>query len=161
MSEMVTRYADRPKWKPILCLDFDGVLHGYSSGWKGVGKIPDAPVPGAIEFLLDAMREFEVHIYSSRSKNPLGRWAMKRWLRHHLIETWGGHLHIDQLSQGDLATEVGEWADTVLRKIRFPWFKPAAFLTLDDRAMTFDGTWPDLGDMKAFKPWNKRAKVPA
>jgi hypothetical protein len=32
--------------KPILCLDFDGVLHSYTSGWKGAAVIPDPPVPG-------------------------------------------------------------------------------------------------------------------
>ena len=26
--------------KPILCLDFDGVLHSYTSGWRGA-RIPD------------------------------------------------------------------------------------------------------------------------
>src|SRR5882672_3079773 len=37
--------------KPILCLDFDGVLHSYSSGWKGADVIPDAPTPGMAAFL--------------------------------------------------------------------------------------------------------------
>ena len=27
--------------KPILCLDFDGVIHRYDSGWKGADVIPD------------------------------------------------------------------------------------------------------------------------
>ena len=29
--------------KPILCLDFDGVVHSYTSGWKGADVIPDPP----------------------------------------------------------------------------------------------------------------------
>ena len=37
--------------KPTLCVDFDGVIHSYISGWKGADVIPDPPVPGAIEAL--------------------------------------------------------------------------------------------------------------
>ena len=45
----------RPRRGPaIVCLDFDGVIHSYSSGWKGPREIPDPPVPGAIRWI----REF-------------------------------------------------------------------------------------------------------
>ena len=39
--------------KPIICLDFDGVIHSYTSGWKGAAVIPDPPVPGALEFIVE------------------------------------------------------------------------------------------------------------
>jgi phosphoglycolate phosphatase-like HAD superfamily hydrolase len=64
-----------------VCIDFDGVIHSYTSGWQGIAKIPDPPVSGAIDALfrlLDA--GFEVAIYSSRSSSFRGRWAMKRWM---------------------------------------------------------------------------------
>jgi hypothetical protein len=53
--------------KPILCLDFDGVIHSYSSGWKGAAVIPDPPVPGALPFIVAAMEKFTVAIHSSRA----------------------------------------------------------------------------------------------
>lgn len=31
-----------------------------------------------------------------------------------------------------------------------------ALITIDDRAITFNGTWPRMEDLKAFQPWNKR-----
>ena len=40
--------------------------------------------------------------------------------------------------------------------LTFPTEKPPAFLTLDDRALTFDGTWPDITTLQEFKPWNKK-----
>jgi hypothetical protein len=35
--------------------------------------------------------------------------------------------------------------------------KPPALMTIDDRAITFDGTFPPAETIKAFKPWNKRS----
>ncbi len=43
--------------KPILCLDFDGVIHSYTSGWKGADVIPDPPVEGAMQFIWDATEQ--------------------------------------------------------------------------------------------------------
>jgi len=36
--------------KPILLIDFDGVIHSYTSGWQGAGVISDPPVEGAFDF---------------------------------------------------------------------------------------------------------------
>lgn len=125
--------------KPILCLDFDGVLHSYSSGWKGADVIPDPPVPGAIAFLREAVKHFRVAIFSSRSNQPGGIEAMCRWLGYHVLD--------QRLSdQEELA-----WAGA----IEWPTEKPPALVTIDDRALTFDGTWPDIAVLLAFKPWNK------
>jgi len=70
--------------KPILCLDFDGVIHSYTSGWKGADVIPDPPVPGAMEFITTAIDYFDVHIFSSRSNQLGGIVAMQKWLAKHL-----------------------------------------------------------------------------
>ena len=144
--------------KPVLCLDFDGVLHSYASGWQGVGAVSDAPVPGAVEFLLRAQRAFTVAVYSSRSSSVRGRWAMQRWLRHHLREYYWTHptLH-DPASfiQSDVNEDAEDWATGVLLNISWPWSKPAAFITLDDRAVQFTGEWPNVAELQAFKPWNK------
>src|ERR1700730_14829752 len=126
----------------ILCLDFDGVIHSYSSGWKGADVIPDPPVPGALEFLQEALKHFEVHIFSSRSHQDGGVAAMCCWLRK--------HAGCD--SEFPLAGGPRHWTD----EIRFPTEKPSALVTIDDRALTFDGTWPEIETLKNFKPWNKR-----
>jgi hypothetical protein len=126
--------------KPILCLDFDGVIHSYSSGWKGADVIPDPPVDGAIAFMLGALRDFDVAIFSSRSNQRGGIAAMKKWLREHA---------------GDMC-----WYETPdgpgLEDVTFPTEKPPAFIGIDDRVLTFDGTWPAIDTLKEFKPWNKR-----
>lgn len=125
--------------KPILCLDFDGVIHSYSSGWKGADVIPDPPVDGAIAFMLGALREFDVVIFSSRSNQTGGLSAMQDWLQHHAGQCW----HESPDGPG-------------LEDVRFVTEKPPALVTIDDRALTFDGTWPSFDSLKNFKPWNKR-----
>lgn len=131
---------DLPKGKPIVALDFDGVIHSYDSGWKGASVIPDPPVPGAMAFI-DRLQSagFEVAVYSSRSRYIFGRLAMKRWLERHLVAELGDGFGHDAYAM-----------------IRWPWMKPPAFLTIDDRAITFDGQWPTIGSLRAFKPWNKK-----
>ena len=49
-------------------------------------------------------------------------------------------------------------ADCVIKEIKWPWFKPPATVTIDDRAITFTGQWPALSDLRAFKPWNKKGQ---
>lgn len=125
--------------KPILSLDFDGVIHSYSSGWKGADVIPDPPVDGAIAFMLGALNHFDVVIFSSRSNQKGGVSAMQKWLREHAGQTW-----------------YESPAGPGLEDVRFVTEKPAAFIGLDDRVLTFDGSWPTVQTLKEFKPWNKR-----
>lgn len=118
----------------IICVDFDGVIHSYSSGWRGVDVIADAPVRGAIEWLEEMLQAENVKpvIYSSRSKNPEGIEAMKNWFFDHGMDY------------------------ELLKKLEFPTQKPAAFLTIDDRAICFEGLFPTREDVLNFKPWNKK-----
>ena len=122
-----------------LCLDFDGVIHSYTSGWKGANVVSDPPVPGAFGFIRRAADNgFDVQVYSSRSGQPGGIEAMREWFREH-----------DQY-----VTQ--EALPSILDIVSFPTSKPAAFITIDDRALTFDGNWPEIETLKSFKPWNKR-----
>jgi hypothetical protein len=114
----------------ILCLDFDGVIHSYISGWKGAANIPDPPVEGAYQFLKEAVKEFnKVYIYSSRSSQVGGIKAMKSYCKKYF-------------------PHVAEF-------LEFPEYKPPAFLTIDDRAFCFKGIFPTIEQIKSFKPWNK------
>jgi hypothetical protein len=129
------------KTKPILCLDFDGVLHSYTSGWQGAANITDPPVEGAMRFIWDATDHFRVAIYSSRSGQKGGIRAMKEWLESYFRQYWAA----------DHTTCLDKLSD-----IEWPTEKPAAFVTIDDRAIQFDGRWPDIQSLLDFKPWNKR-----
>ena len=117
--------------RPILCLDFDGVLHWYRNGWQGQNVIDDEPVPGAVEFVTRAQEVFSVVVYSSRSSHPGGIEAMREWMRKHGFP-----------------------------EVKFASQKPAAFLTIDDRALLFSGVWPDPQALRDFKPWTRQSPEP-
>lgn len=132
---------------PIICVDFDGVIHSYISGWKGVSNIPDPPVDGAIDWIMDHLpcpdaicaiapryEGPEVQIYSSRSRSWFGRRAMKKWFIKH-------GLHPAYIRENIL---------------KFPAKKPPAYLTIDDRAICFNGTFPTTEEMMSFRTWQKR-----
>jgi hypothetical protein len=125
--------------KPILCLDFDGVIHSYTSGWQGPDVINDPPVPGAMAFIVEAQNHFTIAIFSSRSGQPGGLQAMQDYIWFHLDE---------QLP--------GSGRRNVYDAIQWPTVKPAAFLTIDDRAITFTGDWPDPKSLFNFRVWYKK-----
>lgn len=134
------------KKNPIICVDFDGVIHSYSSGWQGADVISDDPVPGAIEWLIEHLpvpdalgmaphyEGPEPVIYSARSSQRGGIAAMKAWFVKHGLDEW--YLRDDIL--------------------KFPETKPAAFLTIDDRAICFTGKFPTTAEMMGFQTWQKR-----
>lgn len=129
-----------------LCIDFDGVLHSYVSGWKGARNINDPPVDGAIDWLLELVGtqpdsqcamspppKYNVCIFSTRNRHWGGIRAMKKWLIKHGVDK-------------------GYFTDGL---IKFPLFKPPAFLTIDDRAMTFTGVFPTDDQINDFRTWQQ------
>lgn len=114
-----------------VCLDFDGVVHSYTSGWQGADVIPDPPTNGA-KLAVDWMRAhgYRVVIYSARSGQAGGIQAMRNWLALHRII-------VDEL----------------------PHYKPPAMVYVDDRAIQFNGDWVDcINEVAGFKTWQEKEK---
>lgn len=113
--------------KPILCLDFDGVIHDYREGWKD-GTIYGELTEGFLDWATQARELFRLVVYSSRSKDADGISAMKVWMHQHGINS--------------------AWFE-------FAHEKPPAFLTIDDRCQPFGGSWAVLDPkvLREFKPW--------
>lgn len=133
--------------KPTLCVDFDGVVHLYITPWSGLDKVNDPPVPGAFPWLLRAVDHFDVQIYSTRSvtENGIsGIQTMYNWFAKWAPIEFLGHQ---------------ESVDKLLDNLKFPSSKPKPFLTIDDRALTFNGDWSDPQwepeVLLSFKPWNR------
>ena len=111
-----------------VVFDFDGVIHSYTSGWKGKNNIPDPPVVG----IADALKEiysagYEVVIVSTRCCDEEGILAIKQWL-----DKYG----------------LSKFVDKVCKE------KPPAIVYIDDRAICFDGH-PEflLRKIDLFRPW--------
>ena len=114
-----------------VVFDFDGVIHSYTSGWKGETNIPDPPVPGiqeALKQIHDA--GYEVVVVSTRCKTVLGRMAIENWL-----DMYGMTQEVDKVCKE----------------------KPPALAYIDDRAICFDGH-PEtlLKKIQNFQPWYKK-----
>ncbi len=127
-------------FKPTICIDFDGVIHSYERGWQG-GVIYGTMVPGFMAWSMTVQADFNLVIYSSRSKTPEGISAMQTWM-------------LERVREWMMPFEAKRW----LAGFTFSAEKPAAWLTIDDRAIRFQGDWtaPELSPdaILAFKPWN-------
>lgn len=128
------------EYKPIICIDFDGVIHSYENGWQD-GEIYGTATPGFFVWAMKAKNHFELIVYSSRSKTPEGIAAMQE-----AIGRW---------AQEDGCTD----PENVVAWFDFSDVKPPAFLTIDDRAICFQGNWSalDPAELLEFRTWTERA----
>lgn len=124
-------------FKKTVCLDFDGVVHSYKSGWQGPLVVSDPIVDGCIGFMLRMLQAgWRVTIHSTRSHHLGGTKTMKDWLKKEAGNTWY------------------ESADGPgLEEVEFVDEKPPAILYIDDRGFCFTGTFPTLEFMENFKSW--------
>lgn len=114
-----------------ICFDFDGVIHSYTSGWKGCTEIPDPPVE--LEQMKEELRDlkfgyqYEIVIFSTRCRTLEGKTAIWKWLEKYDLD-----IYIDRL------------CDT----------KPPAIAYVDDRGIHFDGHWKGIADtVFDFETW--------
>jgi hypothetical protein len=120
------------KGKRIM-IDFDGVIHSYTSGWTGLEPV-DKPVPGAKEFIWHLQSlGYHVSIFTTRALHDGGPQAVTRWLADH------GFIDCDKIDIPVVGVKYG------------------AELYIDDRAYRFNGLWDELYqivDSGSFKPWH-------
>lgn len=108
-----------------IAVDLDGVVHGYSRGWRG-GELYDLPVPGAIEALKHLIKTEPTFIFTARRDTE----AVARWLWSHGVPAVESRHDDDNV---DFWTKTGVLLVTN-RKL-------PARLYVDDRALLFTGDW--------------------
>lgn len=113
--------------EPTIIFDFDGVIHSYTTGWHGANVASDQPVDGIKEAIQEIRQAgYKVVVVSSRCYQDEG------------IETIRDYLNLHGIEVDDITHE-----------------KPPAIVSIDDRALTFDGH-PEtlLTKIKSFRTWN-------
>jgi hypothetical protein len=118
-----------------VAVDFDGVIHSYTSAWVSEEFIPDPPVEGAIEWLNEISRHFTVVIHTTRGRTFEGRAAVFHYLRDH------GYT-------GGTAESGG---------IKVTHEKIPALVYVDDRGWRFTGpgSFPTVREIHEARPWNR------
>jgi len=128
--------------KPILCLDYEGTVCLKD------GRVSD----GFFTWAVAANQHFNLVIHTLRCATPEGLAELEEWLQAHTI-AW----RHDQMERGV------PYATAPLA-FTFTSEKPSAFLTIDDRCITFTGRWndPKLVPEKLleFVPWTDPAFQP-
>ena len=120
----------------VVAVDADGTLLEYVTPW-GLGKF-GKPLDGAKETLRELKRAgYTIIIFTSRGDD---------------LEALGGHLY----QCGIPFDKLNENPDTAPPNVSKQ--KVDAGVFIDDRAITFDGSWKGMYErIVAFKPWHKRS----
>lgn len=108
----VSAWATTPR---TVAVDFDGTLHSYDGGWKGIIPSDDPPTPGALEAMRALkVKGYKVVIFSVRASVPEGVKGIQDW-----VAKYGLAPFIDGITSE----------------------KPHAVAYIDDRGVPFTGNW--------------------
>lgn len=112
--------------KKTIVFDFDGVIHSYKSGWKGIDIIPDEPVQGIKDAIVEIRKAgYYVAVVTTRATDMKGAEAVWAYLKKHDIK-------VDSVGS----------------------MKPPAICYIDDRGLKFDGkTDKLLEQIENFHSW--------
>ena len=73
--------------KKTISIDFDGVIHKYSKGFRGLDDAYDPPMDGAVEGIKELYDEgYTLKILSSRPKEVIYPWLKKYGLSEYITE---------------------------------------------------------------------------
>jgi phosphoglycolate phosphatase-like HAD superfamily hydrolase len=113
-----------------ICIDFDGVLHDYSEGYKGL-DVFGKQIPGAAEAVQNLKKQgWQIIIFTARPVTD----GLKMWLKENDIPF---DFINENPSQLDAAST-----------------KPYADIYLDDRGLQFKGNWQEsLKEIAEYKNW--------
>jgi hypothetical protein len=121
--------------KPILCLDYEGTICLKEN----------QVAEGFFTWAVEANKHFNLVIFTLRCATPEGLAELEEWLQVHTL-AW----RHDQMERGVPYA-------TAKLEITFAHEKPPAFLTIDDRCLTFTGRWSDPklapDTLLKFLPW--------
>lgn len=116
--------------KGTVAVDFDGVIHSYTSPWAGADIISDPPVPGAIDWLNKIVNEYNIVIFTTRGDQEESNKAVMQYIRDN------GYVGPDLLITSK---------------------KVPAYVYVDDRAWRFEGNnFPTPKEIREALPWNKK-----
>lgn len=125
--------------KPLLSIDFDGVIHSYDRGWQD-GVIYGSVVSGFWQWAVEAQKQFRLVVHSSRCATSAGHFDVVEWLSAQERQWSGPPVDFEVVD-----------------------VKPPAFVTIDDRAICFNGDWADPqlhpDKLRAFQSWVARNKA--
>lgn len=110
--------------KPIIAVDFDGVIHNAHSGW-GNGTCYGNPIDGSIDSIKQLSTKYDIILFTAKVKKnrPLvdgktGLDLVKEWLKHHnilhLIKEITCEKPIAELYIDDNGYRFNNWKDTLI-----------------------------------------------
>lgn len=145
------------RFRKVVAVDFDGVIHRHAVPWTKPHEINDGPVEGVFDFLDKVIREFDLAVFSARANDKRARYAIVNWLYKKwptLSLDWARY----DVEDAFILKGVPASGNAVVT-VKITAQKPHAFLYIDDRGWRFDGTtFPTMDELRVFAECDSWAK---